>query len=171
MKGAVLRPFSLLAELTHRCPLHCPYCSNPLELAQRERELGTQEWKRVFEEAAALGVLHIGFSGGEPLLRADLTKLVAAARGAGLYSNLITSSLGLTRERAAELKTAGLDSVQISFQSDEASLADNIAGTMAHHKKLQAARMIRELGFPFTMNVVLHRANIDRVDRLITLAE
>jgi pyrroloquinoline quinone biosynthesis protein E len=167
----VPRPFSLLAELTHRCPLHCPYCSNPLELAKKESELRTEDWQRVLDQAAALGVLHVGFSGGEPLLRSDLVELVAAARRAGLYSNLITSAIGLTRERAQALKTAGLDSVQISFQSDNASLADNIAGTAAHQKKLEAARTVRELGFPLTVNVVLHRANIDRIDRIIALAE
>src|SRR5216110_1011199 len=114
----VPRAFSLLAELTHRCPLHCPYCSNPLELAKRETELLTEDWQRVLDQAASFGVLHVGFSGGEPLLRADLVDLVAAARRAGLYSNLITSSIGLSRERALDLKNAGLDSVQISFQSD-----------------------------------------------------
>jgi pyrroloquinoline quinone biosynthesis protein E len=173
MSGAVPvpRPYSLLAELTHRCPLHCPYCSNPLELAKRDAELRMDDWQRVLDEAAALGVLHVGFSGGEPLLRADLVDLVASARRAGLYSNLITSSIGLTRERAQALKTAGLDSVQISFQSDNASLADNIAGTAAHERKLEAARMVRELGFPLTVNVVLHRANIDRIEQIIALTQ
>jgi pyrroloquinoline quinone biosynthesis protein E len=118
-----------------------------------------------------MGVLHVGFSGGEPLQRGDLTELVAAARHAGLYSNLITSALGLSRSRAEELKDAGLDSVQISFQSDEASLADRIAGAAAHAKKLEAARMVRELGFPLTVNVVLHRGNIERLEPLIGLAE
>jgi pyrroloquinoline quinone biosynthesis protein E len=140
-------------------------------LAKRDTELGTDEWKRVLEEAAALGVLHVGFSGGEPLLRADIVELVERARRAGLYSNLITSSIGLTRERATALKSAGLDSVQISFQSDDPSLSDNIAGTAAHQRKLEAARMVRELGIPLTVNVVVHRANIDRLDKCIALAE
>src|SRR5439155_4601431 len=113
------RPYSLLAEVTHRCPLHCPYCSNPTELAATRRELTTEEWTRVLNQAAELGVLHVGFSGGEPLQRPDLAELAAAARAAGLYSNLITSSIGLNRRRAERLKEAGLDSVQISFQSDE----------------------------------------------------
>src|SRR5204863_4803506 len=121
----------------HRCPLHCPYCSNPTKLVSGGKELGTEVWKKVFEEAAALGVLHVGFSGGEPLQRQDLAELVAAARAAGLYSNLITSSVGLSRRRAEELKAAGLDSVQISFQSDEDALADKIAGASAHKKKLE----------------------------------
>jgi pyrroloquinoline quinone biosynthesis protein E len=118
-----------------------------------------------------LGVLHIGFSGGEPLQRPDLNRLVAAARTAGLYSNLITSAVGLTCGRAEELKQGGLDSVQISFQSDEATLADKIAGTKAHASKLSAALMVRELGFPLTVNVVLHRANIGRLEQIISLAE
>jgi len=118
-----------------------------------------------------MGVLHVGFSGGEPLQRADLTELVAASRDAGLYSNLITSAIGLNRKRAEELKAAGLDSVQISFQSDQAPLADRIAGTSAHARKLEAAQMVRALGFPLTVNVVLHRGNIARMEELIGLAE
>src|SRR5437588_4834299 len=151
------RPYSLLAELTHRCPLHCPYCSNPTQLASARHELTTAEWKRVLGEAAEMGVLHVGFSGGEPLQRPDLADLVAAARAAGLYSNLITSALGLSRRRAEELKVAGLDSIQISFQADEPALADRIAGVSAHARKLEAARPVRALGFPLTVNVVLHR--------------
>jgi pyrroloquinoline quinone biosynthesis protein E len=171
MSGAAPRPFSLLAEVTHRCPLHCPYCSNPLKLAAQASELTTAEWKRVLAEAADMGVLHVGLSGGEPLQRQDLVELVATAREAGLYSNLITSSIGLNQRRAEELRQAGLDSIQVSFQSDEAALADQIAGTAAHAKKLEAARMVRELGFPLTINTVLHRGNIERLDQMISLAE
>src|SRR5947207_4062531 len=116
------RPYLLLAELTHRCPLHCPYCSNPAIYPAGE-ELSTTDWRRVISEAAEMGVLHVGFSGGEPLQRSDLSELVSAARGAGLYSNLITSAIGLSQARAEGLKKAGLDCVQISFQSDEPSLA------------------------------------------------
>jgi pyrroloquinoline quinone biosynthesis protein E len=164
------RPYLLLAELTYQCPLHCPYCSNPAEVSAGH-ELSTADWQRVLRQAASLGVLHVGFSGGEPLQRQDLDQLVAAARGAGLYSNLITSAVGLNRRRAEQLKAAGLDAVQISFQSDEAGLADKIAGTHAHAKKLEMAGLIRALGFPLTMNVVLHRANIGRLEQLIGLAE
>jgi PqqA peptide cyclase len=171
MNRPMPRPFSLLAEITHRCPLHCPYCSNPLQLAAQRGELTTEDWKRVLAEAAELGVLHVGFSGGEPLQRPDLVELVAAARAAGLYSNLITSSLGLSRQRLEELKRAGLDSIQISFQSDEEKLADRIAGTSAHAKKLQAAQWVREFGFPLTINTVLHRGNIERLPQIISLAE
>lgn len=171
MNRTAPRPFGLLAEITHRCPLHCPYCSNPLQLASQAGELTTEDWKRVLKEASELGVLHIGFSGGEPLQRPDLVELVAAAREAGLYSNLITSSLGLSRQRLEDLKRAGLDSIQISFQSDEESLADKIAGTSAHARKLQAAQMVREFGMPLTINTVLHRANIGRLEQIISLAE
>jgi pyrroloquinoline quinone biosynthesis protein E len=171
MKPQVPRPFSLLAEITHRCPLHCPYCSNPGALAPPRDELSTAEWQRVLDQAGELGALHVGFSGGEPLQRTDLRELVAAGRTAGLYTNLITSALGLDRRRAEELKTAGLDSIQISFQSDEPGLADRIAGASAHARKLDAARMVRELSFPLTINVVLHRANIGRLERIIALAE
>jgi PqqA peptide cyclase len=171
MNSTAPRPFSLLAEITHRCPLHCPYCSNPLQLATQAGELTTEDWKRVLIEASELGVLHVGFSGGEPLQRPDLAELVTAARAAGLYSNLITSSVGLSRQRLEDLKRAGLDSIQISFQSDEESLADRIAGTSAHARKLQAAQMVRELGMPLTINTVLHRANIERLEQIISLAE
>jgi PqqA peptide cyclase len=166
----VSRPYLLLAELTYRCPLHCPYCSNP-PVIRAKGELVTADWQRVLREAAGLGILHVGFSGGEPLQRADLEELAASARSAGLYSNLITSAVGLSRARAERLKAAGLDSIQISFQSDRPELADQIAGTTAHLKKLEAARMVRELGFPLNLNVVLHRANIERLEQVIALAE
>jgi pyrroloquinoline quinone biosynthesis protein E len=164
------RPLLLLAEVTYQCPLHCPYCSNP---SQRfgGGQLSAGEWRRVFKEASDLGVLHVGLSGGEPLQRPDLVELVAAAHNAGLYTNLITSAVGLNRRCAEQLRDAGLDSVQISFQSDEASLANEIAGTPAHAAKLEAAKIVRELGFPLTVNVVLHRANINRLDAIIRLAE
>lgn len=165
------RPFGLLAELTYRCPLHCLYCSNPLQLRQETAELTTSEWQRVIVEASQLGVLHILFSGGEPLVRKDLPILVSTAHEAGMYTNLITSARGLTRPRLQQLKEAGLDSIQISFQADEARLADVIAGTIAHERKRQAARLVREYGIPLTVNVVLHRANLARLPQMITLAE
>jgi pyrroloquinoline quinone biosynthesis protein E len=164
------RPYLLLAELTYRCPLHCPYCSNPVSYPSGE-ELSTADWCRVLGEAGQMGVLHVGFSGGEPLQRPDLPQLVNAAREAGLYSNLITSAIGLNLRRVEELKSAGLDNVQISFQSDEENLANHIAGTPSHARKLEAARMVRELGFPLTVNIVLHRGNIGRVEQIISLAE
>src|SRR3954468_12046904 len=126
--SAMPRPLGLVAELTYRCPLHCPYCSNPVAYSTGVEDLKTEEWVRVLNQAAEIGVVHALFSGGEPLLRQDLPELVAAARQAGLYTNLITSGVGLTLESATRLKEAGLDSIQISFQSDEPELADAIAG-------------------------------------------
>jgi len=164
------RPYLLLAELTYRCPLHCPYCSNPMRYPEGG-ELTTADWKRVFYEAADLGILQAGLSGGEPLQRADLVELVAAAHDAGLYTNLITSALGLTRARIYQLRDAGLDNIQISFQADQALLANQIARASAHDKKLAAAKEVRDAGFPLTVNVVLHRGNIGRMAEIIALAE
>jgi pyrroloquinoline quinone biosynthesis protein E len=169
--GTAPRPFGLLAELTYRCPLHCPYCSNPTRYPPTKQELTVEVWQRVLDEAADLGVFHVLFSGGEPLLYPELPELVAHARAAGLYTNLITSSIGLTQERAESLKTAGLDSIQISFQAHEASLGNSIAGAIAHERKREAAQMVRAIGLPLTLNVVLHRGNIDWVAELIALAE
>jgi pyrroloquinoline quinone biosynthesis protein E len=164
------RPYALLAEITYRCPLHCPYCSNPTQ-ARNDQELTTNEWTRVIREAAGLGVLQIGFSGGEPLVRRDLPDLVRAAREANLYTNLITSGVGLDDDRTGALRDAGLDSVQLSFQSDNTDLADEIAGTRAHQRKLDAAAKIRAAGIPLSLNFVIHRRNIDRLAQMIALAE
>src|SRR5205814_2620840 len=168
------RPYALLAELTYRCPLHCPYCSNPTALrtahataaenvgsAVLSGELTTGEWKRVIREAAALGVLQAGFSGGEPLARRDLAELVRAAREANLYTNLITSGIGLDDDRVRDLRNAGLDSVQLSFQSDQPDLSDEIAGAHAHRRKLDVAAKIRAAEIPLSLNFVIHRRNID----------
>ena len=164
------RPTTLLAELTHRCPLHCPYCSNPLDLLRAEREIGTEDWKRVFTQARALGVLQLGLSGGEPLVRKDLEELAAHARSAGLYSTLVTSGLGLTRTRAERLRDAGLEHVQISIQDSDPEVAERIAGVRSVRQKQAAAAIVRELGFAFSVNVVLHRANLDRIGEIIDLA-
>ena len=137
----------------------------------RNGELTTEEWKRVIREAAALGVLQIGFSGGEPLARRDLVELIRAAREAKLYTNLITSGIGLDDDRVRGLRDAGLDSIQLSFQSDESSLADEIAGARAHERKLDVAAKIREAGIPLSLNFVIHRRNIDRLPQMIDLAE
>jgi pyrroloquinoline quinone biosynthesis protein E len=163
------RPYALLAELTHSCPLHCPYCSNPAEYPGGEG-LSAADWLRVIREAAALGVLHAGFSGGEPLLRRDLAELVAGAREAGLYTNLITSGIGLDEKRARELHDAGLDSAQVSFQADNAALGDAIAGAKAHERKIEAMRWVRETGIALSLNVVLHRATIERLPEIIAFA-
>ncbi|WP_316740850.1 pyrroloquinoline quinone biosynthesis protein PqqE [Streptomyces sp. MK7] len=164
-------PFGLLAELTYRCPLACPYCSNPLNLAGYQDELTTGEWLRVLTEAEDLGVLQCHLSGGEPLLRRDVVELVAHAHDLGLYTNLITSALGFSRPRAEQLRAAGLDHVQISVQADEPAVSDRIAGTPSFHRKIEAMRVVKELGWPLTMNVVLHRHNIDRLADLLALAE
>jgi PqqA peptide cyclase len=164
-------PLGLLAELTHRCPLACPYCSNPLTLDDRADELDTTTWARVFREAAAMGVLQVHLSGGEPASRRDLVELVAAARDAGLYTNLITSAIGLDATRLVRLKEAGLDHVQLSLQDVEAESADHIAGYPgAHARKLAFAQSVRELGLALTVNTVIHRANIDRVAALVEMA-
>ena len=164
-------PLGLLAELTYGCPLHCPYCSNPLDLAAYSDELSTAEWQRVLAEASDLGVLQVHLSGGEPLLRRDLVPIVAAARELGLYTNLITSGLGLSDRRAGQLRDAGLDHVQISVQADEPQLCDRIAGLPSFERKLAAARLVKKMGWPLTLNVVLHRGNIDRIGAILELAE
>ncbi len=167
------KPLWLLAELTYKCPLQCPYCSNPLDFAgpRFKRELSTEEWCRVFREAKALGVLQLGLSGGEPTLRGDLEDLVREAHGLGLYTSLITSAYRLTKERLAALKAAGLDHVQISIQGADAELSDAVAGTASYGDKIAAYHYTRELGFPLTVNVVLHRRNLHQVEALIRLAE
>ena len=163
-------PLGLLAELTYACPLHCPYCSNPLNLGDYGEELTTQEWQHVIAEAAELGVLQLHLSGGEPLQRRDLVDIVRFASGHGMYTNLITSASGLSSRRAEQLRAAGLDHVQISIQADEGALSDRIAGMPSFERKLAAARLVKKLGWPLTLNVVLHRQNIDRIGRILDLA-
>lgn len=161
-------PFALLAELTHRCPLACPYCSNPLELDGRADELSTDDWARVFGEAARLGVLQLHLSGGEPAARHDLAELVAAAAGAGLYTNLITSGIGLSRDRLAGLAEAGLDHVQLSVQDTDSANADRVAGLAGSHGRKRAfAALVAEAGLPLTVNVVLHRGNLARMEAMV----
>jgi PqqA peptide cyclase len=164
-------PLGLLAELTHACPLSCSYCSNPLELTKRSAELATADWHRVLDEAADLGVLQSHFSGGEPLLRRDLVELVGHASSLGMYTNLVTSAIGLSRPRAQALREAGLDHVQVSIQADEPVLSDRLAGISSFDKKIEAARLVKELGWPLTLNVVLHRQNIDRVEAILGWVE
>ena len=165
------RPFALLAELTYACPLHCPYCSNPLALDEYRDELTTEEWQRVLAEAAELGVLQLHLSGGEPMQRHDIVELVQCANQLGLYTNLITSGLGFSTRRAEQLRDAGLDHVQVSIQADEEALSDRIAGTASFERKLVAARLVKQLGWPLTLNVVLHRQNIDRIGGILDMAE
>lgn len=164
-------PVGLLAELTHRCPLQCAYCSNPLELEKAAAELSTDQWRDALSQAAALGVLQLHLSGGEPTVRRDLEALVAHAAALGLYTNLITSAYGVSRERMAALAAAGLDHVQISIQDADASNADRIAGTNgAHARKLALARDVRDLELALTINAPVHRQNIDNLEHIVALA-
>jgi pyrroloquinoline quinone biosynthesis protein E len=169
--GKISPPIALLAELTHRCPLACAYCSNPLDLTKREAELDTATWARVFAEAAELGVLQVHISGGEPAARRDLASLVAAARSAGLYVNLITSGIGLNETRLRALDVAGLDHIQLSLQGVRPEVADRIGGYPGGlERKLRFARWVQKLGIPLTINAVVHRENLDDLPRTIELA-
>ena len=167
----VSNPLALIAEVTHRCPLHCVYCSNPLQLAGTESELSTAEWMSVFEQCGKLGMLHAHFTGGEPLARTDLTELIAAARSAGLYTNLITSGLGLNEQRLQALVDAGLDHIQISFQDSREQAANWIAGAKAHAHKIELSRAIRKHKIAFTVNLVVHRQNLDHLEEMISFIE
>ena len=165
------RPYTLVAELTYRCPLRCPYCSNPIEWAKRKNELDTETWLRVFREAEDLGVVGLNLTGGEPILRRDLEELIAGARKLDLYTNLITSGVPLSRERLARFRAAGLDNVQVSVQDVDAKESDRIAGLKSFEKKLDVCAWVKELGMPLTLNVVLHRNNLDHVAEIVALAE
>jgi len=164
-------PVAMLAELTHRCPLSCPYCSNPLELTARAAELSTEEWADAFRQAADLGVLQLHLSGGEPASRGDLEAITAAAAEAGLYTNLITSGVGLTEARLRALDAAGLDHVQLSVQGVDAVSADAIGGYRGgFERKMRVAGWVAEIGFPLTLNAVMHRRNLDRLEETVELA-
>ena len=165
------RPYTLVAELTYACPLHCVYCSNPVDFARHRDVLDTATWRRVLREAERLGVVQVNFTGGEPLLRPDLEALVEEARALDLYTNLITSGLPLERARLERLRRLGLDNVQVSIQDARPAESDRIAGREAFHRKLEVARWVKELGFPLTVNTVLHRENLDRAGEVIALAE
>ncbi|WP_171239328.1 pyrroloquinoline quinone biosynthesis protein PqqE [Ruegeria sp. HKCCA5491] len=164
-------PIALLAELTHRCPLSCPYCSNPVELERKETELDTETWKEVLGQARDLGVLQVHLSGGEPASRRDLEELTEHSAGLGLYTNLITSGIGLTPKRLDNLEAAGLDHIQLSLQGTNANLADFIGGYRGgFDRKMSVAKDIRERGIPLTLNAVMHRKNLDDLDRTIEMA-
>jgi pyrroloquinoline quinone biosynthesis protein E len=185
-RASVSNPLAVIAELTHRCPLHCVYCSNPLELAGTKTELSTGEWTSVFRQSGELGMLHAHFTGGEPLARTDLAELIAAASAAGLYTNLITSGIGLNESRLERLVSAGLDHIQISFQDSREEAANWIAGAKAHAHKIELARAIRkhktngnkiaekkigEKKLAFTVNLVVHRQNLDHLEDMIAFIE
>jgi pyrroloquinoline quinone biosynthesis protein E len=169
--GEAPRPYTLVAELTYRCPLACGYCSNPLELSRESPELGTDEWRAVLADAAALGVLQVNFTGGEPLVRGDLEALVAEAHARELYANLITSGIPADANRLGRMAAAGLASVQLSIQDTDPTGAAWIAGRDDLDAKLATAAAARNLGLPLTLNVVLHRGNIERVPDFVALAE
>jgi pyrroloquinoline quinone biosynthesis protein E len=163
-------PLWLLAELTYRCPLQCPYCSNPLDFARSHDELSTAEWIEVFRQAREMGAAQLGFSGGEPLVRQDLVELIEAARGLGYYTNLITSGIGLTEEKIASFAEAGLDHIQISFQAADEEVNNLLAGSKkAFAHKLEMARAVKKHGYPMVLNFVTHRHNIDNIEQIIRL--
>ncbi len=170
--GETIRPpMALLAELTHRCPLACPYCSNPLELKKGSDELSTEEWIDVFAQAAKMGVLHVHLSGGEPASRRDLATLTQAAHDVDLYTNLITSGVGLSETRMQALYDAGLDHVQLSLQGADATAADKVGGYKGgYDRKIAVAEWTNALGIPLTVNAVCHKQNMDDLDRMIDLA-
>jgi pyrroloquinoline quinone biosynthesis protein E len=171
MTSVPTKPLALIAELTHRCPLHCVYCSNPLELQNRANELTTETWSRVFKEAAELGVLQADLTGGEPLARTDILELVRAARNAGLYVNLITSGMPLDEARLAKLIEAGLDHLQLSFQGATEEIAAEISGTKSHPQKIRVLDWLRQVRVALTLNFVIHRNNIDQIEQMLALAE
>jgi pyrroloquinoline quinone biosynthesis protein E len=169
--AAVPVPMAMLAELTHRCPLSCPYCSNPLQLTRRSDELSVVEWADVFRQAAEMGVLHVHLSGGEPAARRDLAEITGAAVAARLYTNLITSGVGLTEARFRELCERGLDHVQLSVQGVDAAIADRLGGYRGgFDAKMRVAGWVTAEGLPLTINAVMHRQNLDRLAETIELA-
>jgi pyrroloquinoline quinone biosynthesis protein E len=168
--AAAPRPLNLVAELTYRCPLRCPYCSNPTNLRDFPDALSADDWARVFREASALGCIHVGRTGGEPSARRDLPEIVASAHAAGLYTHLVTAALPLDAAGLARLRERGLRSVQISLQDAEAAASDEVAGTESFARKCALARETKRLGLPLTLNVVLHRRNLGRSRALIALA-
>jgi len=171
MNETPAHPLALIAELTHRCPLHCVYCSNPLELQSRSNELSTETWSRVFQEAAQLGVLQADFTGGEPLARTDIIDLVRAARAAGLYVNLITSGLPLDESKLTALVAAGLDHIQLSFQGAREEPANEISGAKSHAQKLRVLEWVKQHRVALTLNFVIHRRNIDQLEAMVAHAE
>src|SRR5579863_9088059 len=170
MATSIPNPLALVAELTYRCPLRCVYCSNPVDFHRTRAELTTGEWRRVFSQAAELGVMQLHLSGGEPALRDDLADLIQHARANDLYTNLITGGTILDEDKLRRFRDAGLDHIQLSVQGASREIAETVAGVRSHRKKLEVARLIRKTGFPLTLNVVIHRLNIAEVPDLITFA-
>jgi pyrroloquinoline quinone biosynthesis protein E len=167
---SIAPPLWLLAELTYRCPLHCPFCYNPVDYANDRTELTTEQWFDVMRQARQLGAAQLGFSGGEPLLRDDLEDLVGEGRRLGFYTNLITSGIGLTEARLARMKDLGLDHIQLSFQDSTREMNDFLSSTKTFDLKARVAKLIRQYDYPMVLNVVLHRFNLDHVERIIDMA-
>ena len=163
-------PLWLLAELTYRCPLHCAFCYNPIGFDNVKEELDTEGWLKTLREARKLGSVQVGFSGGEPLMRPDLEELITEARQLGYYTNLLTSGVGLKKARAKALKESGLDHIQLSFQDSTRELNDFLSNTRTFDLKKEVATMIKDNGWPMVMNCVIHRLNIDYIDKIIELA-
>lgn len=168
--ASIARPLWLLAELTYRCPLHCVFCYNPLNYAENSNELTTRQWIGVLRQARKLGAAQLGFSGGEPLVRDDLEDLIEEAHGLGYYTNLLTSGVGLTEKRIARMKELGLDHIQLSFQDSTKEMNDFLSSTRTFELKSRVARLIKQYDYPMVLNVVLHRHNLDHVDRIIDMA-
>ena len=162
-------PLWLLAELTYRCPLQCPYCSNPVEIAKYNDELSAEDWIRVMRQARKMGAAQLGFSGGEPLVRRDLETLIAEARSLGYYTNLITSGVGMDEQRVKTFKEAGLDHIQISFQASDEELNNYLGGTRSFQHKQEMARVVKEHEYPMVLNIVLHRKNIDQIRDILDM--
>ena len=169
-KPQIAPPLWLLAEVTYRCPLHCVFCYNPLNYAGNKNELTTEQWKDVFTQARKLGAAQLGISGGEPLLRDDIEELIGHAHQLGFYTNLITSGVGLTEERIAKMKQLGLDHIQLSFQDSTKEMNDFLTSTKTFDLKNKVAKLIKKYDYPMVLNVVLHRYNLDHVDRIIAMA-
>ncbi|MGR9090133.1 MAG: pyrroloquinoline quinone biosynthesis protein PqqE [Gammaproteobacteria bacterium] len=165
------KPLWLLAELTYRCPLQCPYCSNPIEISKFRDELTTDEWIRVLREARKMGATQLGLSGGEPLVRTDLEEIIAEARQLGYYSNLITSGVGMDETRIAGFKRAGLDHIQISFQASDEELNNYLGGTDSFNHRREMARLVKQSEYPMVLNIVIHRQNIDEIENIIRMTD
>ncbi len=168
-KDGVSPPLWLLAELTYRCPLQCPYCSNPLEIAKYQDEISTEDWVRVMQEARKMGATQMGFSGGEPLVRQDLEELIQEACHLGYYTNLITSGVGMDEARVKRFKDAGLDHIQISFQASNEELNNFLGGTKSFEHKKEMARIVKEYEYPMVLNIVIHRKNIDQMRDILDM--
>jgi pyrroloquinoline quinone biosynthesis protein E len=163
------KPLWLLAELTYRCPLQCPYCSNPVEMAKYKNELTTEDWFRVMQQARKMGATQLGFSGGEPLVRKDLEDLIKEARRLGFYTNLITSGVGMDEARIVDFKEAGLDHIQISFQASNEELNNYLGKSKSFQHKYEMARLVKKYEYPMVLNIVLHRKNVDQIRDILDM--